>query len=85
MYVNTLAKEKLVKLFHIITCSKHTLVVPEVVKVIAANPVMHVLMIIIKVDLETIARWETSLKLLFSDEGVSKDFELIFLFLKQVL
>lgn len=85
MYIYTLAKEKFVKLFHIITCSKHALVIPEVVKVITANPIMHVLMIIIKVDLETIARWETSLKLLFSDEGVSKDFELIFLFLEQVL
>ena len=85
MYIHTLAKEKFVKLFHFITCSKHTLVVPEVVKVIAANPVMHVLMIIIKVDLETIARWETSLKLLFSDEGVPKDFEFILFFLKQIL
>ena len=81
----TLAQEKFMEFLNIITGSEHALVIPEVVKIITANPIMHVLMFIIKVDLETIARWETSLKLLFSDEGVSKDFELIFLFLKQVL
>ena len=85
VHINTLSKEKLMEFFHVVASSKHALVVPEVVEIIAADPLHHILVIIIKMDLETIAWRKASSKLLFSDKGVSKDLELIFFFLKQVL
>ena len=52
MYINALPKEQLVKFVNIITDSKHALMIPKVIKVITAHPLSHILVFIIKMDLE---------------------------------
>lgn len=49
---NALTEEELVEFFDIITCAEDALVVPEVLEVITANPLLNVLMSISKVSLE---------------------------------
>lgn len=50
--INALPKEQLVKFINIITGAKHAFVVPEVIKVIAADPLSQILVFIIKMNLE---------------------------------
>ena len=55
VHMHTLAQEKFVEFLNIITSSKHALMIPEMVEIITANPVKHALMIVIEVNLETMA------------------------------
>ena len=50
--INALPKEQFVKVINIIADTKHTFVVPEVIKVITAYPLSHILVFIIKMNLE---------------------------------
>ena len=50
--IYALPKEQFVKVINIIADTKHTFVVPEVIKVITAYPLSHILVFIIKMNLE---------------------------------
>ena len=54
---NTLTEEELMEFFNIITSTEDALVVPEVLEVIAANPLLNVLMSISQVSLEASSSW----------------------------
>ena len=56
---DALTEEELMEFFNIIASTEDALVVPEVLKVVAANPLLNVLMSISQVSLEASARWET--------------------------
>ena len=56
---NTLTKEELVEFFNIIASTEDALVVPEVLEVIAANPLLNVLMSISQMSLEASTSWQT--------------------------
>ena len=82
MHVHTLAQEEFVEFLNIITSSEHALMIPQMVEIVSAYPVKHALMVVIEVNLETMAWWDTDCKLFLCDKGVSKDLELILLCLK---
>jgi hypothetical protein len=54
---NALTEEELMEFFNIITSTEDALVVPEVLEVIAANPLLNVLMSISQVGLEASSSW----------------------------
>ena len=56
---NTLTKEELMEFFNIIASTEDALVVPEVLEVIAANPLLNVLMSISQMSLEASTSWQT--------------------------
>ena len=56
---DALTEEELMEFFNIIASTEDALVVPEVLEVIAANPLLNVLMSISQVSLEASTSWQT--------------------------
>ena len=55
VHVYALTQEQFVQLFDVVACPKHALVVPEVVEIVPADPVHHVLVLIVKVNFEAVS------------------------------
>ena len=85
VHVHALTQEQFVQLLNVVACSEHALVVPEVIQVVPAHPVHHVLVLIVEVNFEAVSRGKPNFKLLPGDECVREDLDLVFFFLKQVL
>ena len=77
-----MAKEKLVELFNFSASSKQTLVAPEMLQIVTADPFTSFLVQISKSRLETVPMRQVAFQLLASNQGVSKKLELVFLYFK---
>ena len=80
--LNTMAKEKLVELFNFSASSKQTLVAPEMLQIVTADPFTSFLVQISKSRLETVPMRQVAFQLLASNQGVAKKLELVFLYFK---
>ena len=72
-------------LFDLFACTKNTLIPPEILQVIAADPLAGALVLIGHGSHETVLLWQVILELLPSNQCVAEEFELIFLRLKEIL
>lgn len=83
--INTLSKEELMQLINIITDAKHAFVIPEVFKIITADPLLQILVFIMQMCLETCSNFKSCCELIFRDHSVAKEFQFVFLFLEKIL
>ena len=67
MQIYALSKEYFVKFFNFIACSKQALGVPELLEVMVACPLIHVLVLVRNVHLHAVIRRKMLIQLLFSD------------------
>jgi len=83
--LHALSEEELVKFINVITGTEHAFVTPEMLKVITADPLPDVLVLVPQVCLEACASRKTSSKLGSCNHSVTKELKLILFLLEQVL
>lgn len=82
---HALPEEEFVKFVDFVADSEDAFVIPEVVQIVAADPFLNVLVVVLQMSLETCTRGESCCQLLSRNQGVPEEFELVLFFLEQVL
>ena len=72
-------------LFDLLARTEDALIPPEILQVVPADPLARALELIGHGSHETVLLWQVVLELLPSNQGVAKEFELVFLRLEEIL